>query len=203
MKNNIKKSFFLNDNACLQLWPSTFFRYYAHHEPEEIFNVDFWANIFGRAVDKIIGSAWIGYADTMDFSIAETRGARLLDRGDDAAFHRLAESCSQKELEHSGIKFDRPPILGCFLKDEIVAVAGYEIWGKRIAHVGVITHPSYRGRGYGKAVVSAITEYGLSKGLIMQYRTLQSNMPSVVIARSLGYQEYAETIAVRLTEIRI
>jgi len=37
----------------------------------------------------------------------------------------------------------------------------------------------------------------------MQYRTLESNAASVAIARSLGFQLYAETIAVVLNDISI
>jgi hypothetical protein len=33
----------------------------------------------------------------------------------------------------------------------------------------------------------------------MQYRTLQANLPSVGIARALGFQRFALTLAVRLT----
>ena len=34
-----------------------------------------------------------------------------------------------------------------------------------------------------------------------EYRTLESNTASVALARSLGFQEYAVTIAVRFREI--
>jgi predicted GNAT family acetyltransferase len=69
--------------------------------------------------------------------------------------------------------------------------------------VGILTHPEYRGQGYGKAVVSAMTEYGIGSGGVLAYRTLSSNNPSVGIARSLGYQEYATTLAVRLTALSL
>jgi len=36
----------------------------------------------------------------------------------------------------------------------------------------------------------------------MQYRTLQANLPSVGIAHALGFQRFAQTLAVRLTPPR-
>jgi RimJ/RimL family protein N-acetyltransferase len=90
-------------------------------------------------------------------------------------------------------------VFGCFV-DEVLAAAGMlEPWGARLRHVGILTHPGYRGRGYGKAVVSAMTAHGLAAGGVLQYRTLQANLPSVGIARALGFQRFAQTLAVRLT----
>jgi RimJ/RimL family protein N-acetyltransferase len=62
-----------------------------------------------------------------------------------------------------------------------------------------VTHPGDRGRGYGKAVVSAMSAHGLATGGVLQYRTLQANLPSVGIAQALGFQRFALTLAVRLT----
>jgi predicted GNAT family acetyltransferase len=80
----------------------------------------------------------------------------------------------------------------------LVAVAGYTVWGDVIAHIAVITHPQYRGQGYGRAVVSRLTEEVLRQGLVPQYRTLEANQPSMAIARTLGFAYYATTVAVRL-----
>jgi RimJ/RimL family protein N-acetyltransferase len=61
-----------------------------------------------------------------------------------------------------------------------------------------VTHPVRRGQGYGRAVVSFMTAYALDGGGIGHYQTLLANAPSVAIARSLGYQQYATALAVRL-----
>ena len=54
-----------------------------------------------------------------------------------------------------------------------------------------LTHPDYRGRGYGKAVVSAMTAHGLATGGVVQYRTCKPISPSVGIAQALGFQRFA------------
>jgi hypothetical protein len=44
-----------------------------------------------------------------------------------------------------------------------------------------------------------MTAHGLAAGAVVQYRTLQANSASVGIARALGFQHFARTLAVRLT----
>jgi predicted GNAT family acetyltransferase len=64
--------------------------------------------------------------------------------------------------------------------------------------MAVITHPQHRGHGYGRAVVSRLTEEALHQGLGPQYRTLEANAPAMAIAHTLGFMHYATTVAVRL-----
>ena len=168
---------------------------------EEIFNSNFWFERFGDLAGRIVGPAYVGYADDSDFHAYKSESVRLLGANDDSLIRNLAQACSKFEWEHSAIQFERKPIFGCFVSDKLVAAASYAIWGKRIVHIGVVTHPEYRSLGYGKSVVSAISEYALGKGLIPQYRTLISNTRSVGIAGSLGFQKYAETFAVILKDI--
>lgn len=172
-----------------------------HRAPKDLFDAGFLSSVLEGMVDRVIGPAWYGYADRADFLPTDLRGARLLTELDDAALHHLAEVCTPADWEHSGIQLGRPAIFGCFLDDTLVAAACLTIWEGdqlRIGHVGVVTHPSHRRRGYGRAVVGAITEYALRSGLLPQYRTLRANAPSMAVARVLGYQEYAASIAVRL-----
>jgi hypothetical protein len=44
-----------------------------------------------------------------------------------------------------------------------------------------------------------MTAHGLAAGGVLQYRTLQANLPLVGIARALGFPRFALTLAVRLT----
>jgi GNAT superfamily N-acetyltransferase len=167
--------------------------------PAAVFDATLLRQVFGAAVDQVIGPAWLGYADTSDFRPAPTLGTRLVTDQDLPELQRLAAACGPTAWEHSGIDPGRPPVFGCFA-DEVLAAAGMlEWWGDRLLQVGIVTHPGYRGRGYGKAVVSAMSAYGLATGGVMQYRTLHANLPSVGIARALGFRRFALTLAVRLT----
>jgi GNAT superfamily N-acetyltransferase len=169
-----------------------------HRPPAEVFDVILLGHVFGAAVDQVIGPAWLGYADASDFRPAPTMGTRLLIDQDLAALERLAAACGPTAWEHSGIDPARPPVFGCFDGEVLAAVGMLERWGDRQLQVGIVTHPDYRGRGYGKAVVSAMTAHGLASGGVLQYRTLQANLPSVGIAQALGFQRFAHTLAVRL-----
>ena len=53
--------------------------------------------------------------------------------------------------------------------------------------IAVETHEAYRGRGLGTAVVAAATEWIHSRGCAAHYPVLPSNLPSVRIARRLGF----------------
>jgi GNAT superfamily N-acetyltransferase len=167
--------------------------------PAAVFDVTLLRQVFGTGLDQVIGPAWLGYADTSDFRPAPTLDTRLLTDQDLPQLQRLAAACGPVAWEHSGIDPARPPVFGCFAGDRLAAAGMLERWGDRLLHVGIVTHPGDRGHGYGKAVVSAMSAHGLATGAVMQYRTLQANLPSVGIARALGFQRFALTLAVRLT----
>jgi GNAT superfamily N-acetyltransferase len=175
----------------------------AGHSRDEVFTGAFLTGLFGNSVDRIVGPAWQGYADGSDFHPAATGGTRLLQQvcTDKSALQRLELACNRTEWEHSTIAWEQPPVFGCFVGEEIVAAGTLHPWGEGILGVGIITHPAHRGQGYARAVVSAMTAYGLAQGAILRYQTLQANVASVAVARTLGYQQYGQTLAVRLTQV--
>jgi GNAT superfamily N-acetyltransferase len=127
---------------------------------------------------------------------------RALFAADTAALRQLAAACDADAWEHSGITFDDPHLFGLIVDGLVVAAArGRPGWGET-AHVGVVTHPDHRGRGYGRAVVSATTAQALAEGFIVLYQTALVNRPSVALATGLGYREYATHLAVRLAAER-
>jgi GNAT superfamily N-acetyltransferase len=150
------------------------------------------------AINRVIGPAWIGYADSTTFKPHRRGAVRLLIDVDEHAFLRFQAACPSLDWEHGGSAFGSQPVAGEFIGDVLVALAGYERWGEQIAHIAVVTHLDYRGRGYGTCVVSLLAETVLMQRLIPQYRTLGVNAPPMAIAAALGFVEYAESIAVRL-----
>ena len=189
--------------ACVLAVPDDWYELVAssvgHRPPAEVFDVSLLRQVFGAAVDKVIGPAWVGYADASDFRPAPTMGPRLLADQDLPALRLLADACGPTDWEHSGIDPARPPLFGCYADAALAAAGMLRPWGDRLLHLGIVTHPGYRGRGYGKAVVSAMTAHGLAAGAVVQYRSLQANRASLEIARALGFQPFAHTLAVRLT----
>lgn len=156
------------------------------------------AGLAGAPMSQVIGPAVLAYADEATLRPLPTAGTRLLTAADEGAYERMRAACPPLDWEHGGSAFSLLPLAGRFVRDELVALAGYELWGERIAHIAIVTRPEQRGRGYGAEAVSLLAEAVVARGLIAQYRTLRANAPSMRIGQSLGFAHYAETLAVRL-----
>jgi predicted GNAT family acetyltransferase len=61
--------------------------------------------------------------------------------------------------------------------------------------VGV--HPGYRNKGFGRLAVLAAARGALARRRIVQFRTLAENDAANALAKSLGFELFAETIYVR------
>ncbi|RYD49456.1 MAG: GNAT family N-acetyltransferase [Verrucomicrobiaceae bacterium] len=142
----------------------------------------------------VLGPAYLGY--TTDIR-GDDSMARALADDDAAAVEGLREACGEEEWDHGGSSLD-VPCSGVFRDGQLVALAGYETWGGTIAHVYIVTHPGFRGRGFGRSAVAHIVRRALADELLAQYRTLDANTPSIRIAEALGFQRYATSMAVRL-----
>lgn len=167
------------------------------------FDVTLLRRIFEDAIERIVGPAWQGYTWADAFTPAPHDGVRQLSEDDAPALQRLAVACAGQDWEHSGIGGTGQIVFGAFAGETLVAAGMGEPRGATLLHIGIVTHPDYRGRSYGRAVVSAITAYGLTVGLIPWYQTLAANDPSLAIAHALGFSRYAETLAVRLSALTV
>lgn len=164
----------------------------------QVLDAAYLRSSIGLPVDKIIGPAFIGYADRRSFQPAKESAAELLRKEDGGQVAALRAACDPADWEHGGRELGENPAIGCFTRSELVALAGYEIWTGGIAHISIVTHPLYRRQGYGRAAVSRVTKIALDRGLVPQYRTLDGNAPSIKIASTLGFTRYATTMTVRL-----
>ena len=150
--------------------------------------------------ERYIGPSWIGYFDGknkhkyagMAVILKKTDKRRALVLDD------LRKRCTDTEWAHSGICEESEYIAALFAHDEAVSAASYELWGDKIAHIGIITHPSFRNKGYAKDVLWLLTKFIEQRSLIPQYRTLCVNTSAIGVARHCGYAEYATHIALRL-----
>jgi predicted GNAT family acetyltransferase len=98
----------------------------------------------------------------------------------------------------SAIQPDHAPIFAVEQAGELLAAASAPDDGPGVASVGVVTHSAWRGKGYGTAVVSALTADRLANGVVLHYQTLRANAASVAIARALGYHDLATALGIRL-----
>lgn len=160
-----------------------------------------WRRVFGGRMDAVVGPAAIAYADAGTLRPSATNAdLRPLADADRSALDALRRAVTDEEWAHGGSTMQDGPVVGAFVDGALAAVAGYEVWGGRIAHLGIVSHPAHRGRGLGTAAVAGAARTALDAGLAAQYRTLASNTPSLRIARRLGFLPYATSLAVRLSD---
>jgi RimJ/RimL family protein N-acetyltransferase len=164
----------------------------------EVLDVTFLHTRLGQRVERIIGPAFLGYADRATFRAIASHAARLLGAPDHQSVATLRAACDAVEWEHGGSGLGPNPAAGVYVGRELVALAGYQVWGGALAHIAIITHPQHRGHGYAGAAVSKLTEIVLAQGLVPQYHTLDSNWPSIQVAQQLGFVRYGTSMAVRV-----
>ncbi len=159
----------------------------------------FWLATLGPRMERVVGPSYQGYLDAGVFQPVASNPARPLAADERPALERLARACAAEEWEHSAIEPDHDPIFVVSGEDgTLMAAASLTRDGDGLVAVGVIAHSAARGRGYGRAMVSALTAWALARGESVHYQTLRANTASVAIARALGYQDVASALAVRL-----
>jgi GNAT superfamily N-acetyltransferase len=149
-----------------------------------------WVETHVAPVETVLGPAFYGYTDAESFEPV-TSSARVLTAADETVFDRFQRTVPADEWDAGGPAFEPGETVGVEADGRLVAAAGYEVWDEQIAHVGVVTHPDYRSRGFGRAVVSRATERALDAGLWPQYRTLDGWPWSVALAEGLGFERFA------------
>ncbi len=168
-------------------------------KPAEAFNAAFLARTFVISSDHVTGPAWVGFADKGGFKPVKS-DARLLTTKDEAAMRELAEGCGETAWKQSKIAVDRQTNFGLFAGGKLVAASGYLNLAGQVAYIGVITHPDHRGKGYARMVASASMAHGLEFNLVPMWRTLDAHESAVKLAGTLGFEKYAATLDVQLTE---
>ena len=168
-------------------------------KPSEVFDAKFLARVFVIDPDKVTGPAWVGFTDRGGFHPLKS-DARLLTSADEAAMRELAEGCGETAWKQSKIAVDRQTNFGLFAGGKLVAASGYLNLGGLLAYIGVITHPAHRGKGYARMVASASMSHALEFKLLPMWRTLDAHESAVKLAGALGFEKYAATLDVQLTE---
>lgn len=152
--------------------------------------------LFGEIIDHTVGPAYQGYLDPDHFHPRPSHLVREITAKDRPGLKELIQPCRPVEWEHSGLSIQDKHLFGCFLDNRLVAAAGNIMWDPNTANPGVITHPDHRGKGYGTAVVSAAVQRAIKQDYLVLYQTLLTNTPAVKIAQGLGFQQYAQHVAV-------
>jgi len=149
------------------------------------------------AVAGMRGPAVLAYADPGCFKPHRGSEVATVAAGD-AGVVGLAAACGNDDAEESSITGLTSPLSVIRASGQVVAASGYQEWCGELAHVGVLTHPRYRGRGLGTAVASAAVAHALAAGLLPQWRARSTIAASRRIARTLGFVDVGRQLSVQL-----
>lgn len=116
---------------------------------------------------------------------------RALTTNDAQQLEELRAACSEIERDTGDVEISQHSVIGWLETGALLSAASLIVEGQ-IADVGVLTHPDHRGRGLGKAVVTALIHRALEAGLTVQYMTQQENTGSRRIAAALRLTPFFE-----------
>jgi len=120
-------------------------------------------------------------------------GTRQLTTGDEDAFARFIDEAPEEDVNDAFVEFHHWLVFGTFVDGRLVAAASMYPWrGTKLADLGVITIPEYRGRGLGRRTVRAMSARAIELGYEPQYRCQIDNAPSVGLAKSAGFVRFGE-----------
>jgi RimJ/RimL family protein N-acetyltransferase len=166
----------------------------------KVLTTKFWDR-FPDLLGTPVGPALLFYLDSVpakwSAALPRTITVRGLSPVDAKGFAELSSTLTEAERQECGLEFGPRPLWGVFRVKTLIAVAGYDPWPGRIAHVGVAVHPEHRRKGFGQIAVQAATRGALARRRIVQYRTLDSNEASAGIAKALAFLPFAETLYIR------
>jgi GNAT superfamily N-acetyltransferase len=108
------------------------------------------------------------------------------------AFLILEQYPKERRSFYQGLS-DRMPAPKAFIamKDQgqIVALGTAIVEGEWAGFVNVIVHEGHRGKGYGYAILHALTTWSITQGATQQYlQVIANNVPAVTLYEKLGYQ---------------
>lgn len=169
----------------------------------EIFETDMAVeefNLTSLKIKELLGPAFLSCTSEKDFNRVKTENCRKLNHEDSSMLQRLKHESDKDEIQNSidNSQLEDSVIFGKFLENELVAVSSYAVWDNTIGFPDVFVKDEFRGKGYGKEVVSESTNHVLENDLIPVYRTLEKWDSSVGLAKSLGYRKYATTYLLKL-----
>jgi GNAT superfamily N-acetyltransferase len=163
---------------------------------DELMQPAFWEQGLSDAFELAIGPAFQGRLDPVKFVKRANACVRSIGGADDRAVEQFRTACGAEwNMPDDATSFRH----AYFERGVITALAGYRAWSENAGDPCVLARPDARSGGRGAAVTSAVVAEALAHGKLLLYQTLESNEPAVRIALSLGYERYANHLAIRLS----
>lgn len=156
----------------------------------------FWARALPADIERAVGPAFQGCLEPAKFKHKPNVSVRPICAADGVAVEAFRGACGADWNMPGNAELFRH---ASFEEGGITALAAYRSWSDSAGDPCVITRPDARSLGLGAAVASAVVAEAMANGKLLLYQTLESNEAAVRLALSLGYERYANHLAVRLT----
>ncbi len=125
-----------------------------------------------------------------EISVGQVRQLTELDR---VAFEAFQAAASEEDLDAAYVELDHWLVFGAFEGARLVCAASMYSWDDAlIADVGVLTLPTFRGKGHARNVVRAISRQAYAQGYEPQYRCQVDNHASLALATATGLTEFGK-----------
>ncbi|MBM6621117.1 GNAT family N-acetyltransferase [Micrococcaceae bacterium RIT802] len=112
---------------------------------------------------------------------------RQLTSDDADLFSRFTATASAADLDEAYVELDHWAVFGALAENRLACVASAYPWREgKLADIGVLTLPQFRGRGLARNVVRSISRRAYSRGYVPQYRCQPSNAGSRAVAAAAG-----------------
>ncbi len=165
---------------------------------ERLLQAASWQGLLSDACLATVGPAYQGCLEPERFRAVPDANVERIDGDPTAAFGEFRDAVGAEAWDEDGIDDARAFVAVRRDGSQPVALCGYRQWAADAGDPCVVVHPRFRGRGYGTAVVSAVVQSALAAGKTLLYQTLESNVGATAIAAKLGYERFAQHIAIRL-----
>lgn len=164
---------------------------------DDLMRSTFWARALPHDFERAIGPAFQGCLDPQAFKHKPDSSVRPVNDGDSDAVEEFRAACGP-DWSDGALDDARLWNHACVEDGLITAMAGYRAWSDSAGDPCVLTRINARSGGRGTAVTAAVVAEALANGKLLLYQTLESNHSAVRLALSLGFERYANHLAVRL-----
>ena len=186
----------------LRLWqhevlvgPSGFLDHVSGRASDELVDGSRLLALSGRWGGRLLGQATLAFRD--EYLVLDERVAVSVT-DDPAAVLDLEKACPPDDVAEVGLADMSRALVTLDELDQPTAGAGYAEWEQIIAHLGVLTPPAFRRRGFGQVAAALATNDALDLGLVPQWRARIENRASRSTAARLGFVEVGSQTTVVL-----
>jgi RimJ/RimL family protein N-acetyltransferase len=166
---------------------------------DAIYTRDAAQMLAGHDATLVLGPSRHAYLDAGTFVPPSPTDARRLGPDDAASVAEFRSDIDDAEWNESGFGSEDPDVMwGAFEGGPLSAMGNMTDFAGAPADVGLVTHPSARGRGLGTRLAGAMIADALPSIPVVRYRALETNVASIRVADRLGFVPDGGNIAVRL-----